>query len=143
MYNNYIDEADIDLLQNVARQEDRVSLIKKTSSQLAEANQTIMNSYKCFMEMIQCGVCYQVLTTQNNPKQCKVCRNMLFCSGCATNLKNDCGYCKQTTEFVEVDRNMMKLVSFLSVKCPNSALGCKVLLNGSRLDMKKHIFQDC
>lgn len=60
-------------------------------SQASERNDQQAGS---LLQLLQCGICFSVLTPFKHPLQCSTCRNHLFCRSCTQKLPNGkCSYC--------------------------------------------------
>lgn len=84
-----------------------------------------ISSLSNLQENFLCGICYSQVDPQNEPLECSVCRNHLYCKSCVDQYAEtktthlECPYCNQPCKFVPVSKTIMDLL----VKLPlDSAL---------------------
>lgn len=76
-----------------------------------ELNQKLVQSAQTFLQVIQCGICYGIVTIDKKPVQCSICRNVIFCYSCSLSMKGSCGYCKSPeSKYIPVDANLLDLI---------------------------------
>ena len=108
-YTGFISEERLILGDTLKQIRDELNLSQHTRASfnhkaMGERNENLLN-------LVQCGICYTVLSSDKNPVQCSKCINTLFCTECSHKLKKKCGYCNETNvSWLPINPRMKKII---------------------------------
>lgn len=93
----------------------------------------------------QCSICFSVITTDMQPRQCNKCRNHLYCEKCVSINQNQCPYCKDTqVKFIPIHTQLRKLLDSIKFKCKrNNSSICNEESEGRNFKINYHNYIEC
>ena len=102
--------------------------------------------HRTLTSLSQCAICFSVITTDMQPRQCSGCRNSLYCGNCVSQYANQCPVCKDSqVQFIPIHTQLRKILDSIRFRCrrSNASATCTAETEGRNFRINQHNYIEC
>ena len=102
--------------------------------------------HRTLTSLSQCAICFSVITTDMQPRQCSGCRNSLYCGNCVSQYANQCPVCKDSqVQFIPIHTQLRKILDSIRFRCrrSNGSAACTAETEGRNFRINQHNYIEC